>query len=84
MFASSATMPTQLSCYCQERIIALRISRESIFSVMWTMNTKGQVPTQATVCWLIYHWEQDCSVEYNSRSGQLSKSTAKSAHYMER
>ena len=76
-------MPTKLSRYYQERIIALWSAEASVSAIVRTLHEEGRNTTAATVCRWIFCWEQDRGLEDDFRRGWPSKITSEISDYME-
>ena len=76
-------MPTQLSRYFRERIIALWNGGENVSSIVRTLHREGRITTRTTVHRWIFRWEQDRGLEDDCRGERPSKITAEIAEYME-
>ena len=79
----SLAMPTQLSRYFQQRIIALWDGGENVSSIVQTLREEGRITNRSTVRHWIFRWEQDRGLEDDCRGGRPSKITAEIAEYME-
>ena len=76
-------MPTQLSRYFRQRIIALWNGGENVFSIVQTLHEEGRITIHTTVRRWIFRWEQNRGLEDDCCGGQPSIIMAEIAKYME-
>ena len=75
-------MPTKLSSYYRERIIALWNEGANVSAIVRALYEEGRNITRGTVrCW-IFRWEQDLQDDF--RKGRPSKITSEISEYLER
>ena len=75
-------MPTKLSSYYRERIIALWNEGANVSAIVRALYEEGRNITQGTVRRWIFRWEQDLQDDF--RKGRPSKITSEISEYLER
>ena len=77
-------MPTKLSSYYRERIIALWREGANVSAIVRLLHGEGRTTTRATVRRWIFRWEEERGLDDNFRAGRPSKITSEISEYMER
>ena len=75
-------MPTKLSSYYRERIIALWNEGANVSAIVRALYEEGRNITRGTVRRWIFRWEQDLQDDF--RKGRPSKITSEISGYLER
>ena len=75
-------MPTKLSSYYRERIIALWNEGANVSAIVRALYEEGRNITRGTVRRWIFRWEQDLQDDF--RKGRPSKITSEISEYLER